>query len=115
MRMLLMGALAAFALSTAYAQTAHAQDEPVAAPSPESRPGDVVVRGAIERPVPTPPGDPRTDAQRMQDVRAWDRCVMQAQSAADTDPTRYQADSPEELCRRNLGMADRTALPVRRN
>ncbi|MGE0829915.1 MAG: hypothetical protein AB7O04_11255 [Hyphomonadaceae bacterium] len=74
---------------------------------------DLVVRGQVDRQIPLPPGDPRTDAQRMRDIRAWDRCVLRAQSAADTDPTRYQAESPEELCASSLGMADRLSLPAR--
>lgn len=109
MRKLLLAALGACAISFA----AYAQQEESAAPPPDD--GGVVVRGAIDRPVPAPPGDPRTQAQRMRDIRAWDRCVTQAQSAGDTDPMRYQAESPEELCSRSLGMAERTAVPAAAN
>jgi hypothetical protein len=61
-----------------------------------------------------PGGDPRSNAERMQDIRAWDRCVMGVQSAAEADPLRPQLETPEEYCRQSLGMADRTSVPVSR-
>jgi hypothetical protein len=79
---------------------------------PPPAPGTIVVPGARE-PTPLPPGDPRTTDQRMADIRAWDRCVMRAQAQmTEGQPGRLQ-DSPEEVCRRALGMADREAIPIR--
>lgn len=104
-----LGFVLAAALSLA--TLAHAQQiDPNAVP-PED-PDTIVVPGRVDRPIPIPPGDPRTTLQRMADIRAWDRCVTSAQSASDTDPTRYQPLSPEEHCRDNLGMANRLAEPV---
>jgi len=82
-----------------------------------SRSGDdeeVVVPGIRERQVPPPGGDPRSNAERMEDIRAWDQCVMRVQSAFDRDPMRPQLQSPEEYCSESLGMADRTAIPQSR-
>lgn len=88
------------------------------APQPQSsaRAGgnDIVVPGQREQQVQPPAGDPRSTAQRMEDVRAWDRCVMEAQSAFESDPMRPQLNTPEEYCRRNLGMASRLAVPESR-
>ncbi len=83
------------------------------APPPEAGdPDDIRVPGQNE-PTPLPPGDPRTGDQRMADIRAWDRCVMRAQAQmTDGQPGRLQ-ESPEELCRRALGMRDRTSPSVR--
>jgi hypothetical protein len=50
----------------------------------------------------------------MSDIRSWDRCVMQAQSMGDSNPTRVQMDSPEDRCRESLGMSDRLAVPESR-
>jgi hypothetical protein len=48
----------------------------------------------------------------MADIRAWDRCILRAQAQmTDGQPGRLQ-ESPEELCRRALGMAEREAIPV---
>lgn len=76
--------------------------------------GDIVVPGQVERQVPVPDGDPRSTAERMADIRAWDRCVMQVQGQASADPMRPQLEMPEDFCREELGMADRTAVPARR-
>ena len=108
MRLVIAGLL----LSAAAFSAAYAQERIPTKPAPQ--PGEVVVRGRVQRPVPPPPGDSRTDAQRMRDVRAWDRCVTRAQSFGDDDPMRYQAQSPEEYCRQQLGMADRLAVPISR-
>jgi hypothetical protein len=75
---------------------------------------EIVVPGAVERQVPAPAGDPRSMAQRMEDIRAWDQCVTAVQSAFDSDPMRPQLELPEEYCARSLGMADRTAVPESR-
>jgi hypothetical protein len=74
----------------------------------------IVVPGQRETQVPPPGGDPRSVAERAEDVRAWDRCVMSAQGAFESDPMRPQLDSPEEYCRNSLGMASRTAMPESR-
>jgi hypothetical protein len=94
-----------------------AQAEPSSAPQ-DSGGGDddngaIVVPGQREMQVPPPNGDPRSAAERMQDVRTWDRCVTDAQ-ATDSDPMRPQFDTPEEYCRQALGMASRTGVPASR-
>jgi len=61
-----------------------------------------------------PQGDPRSNEERMADIRAWDQCVIQVQSAFDADPMRPQLTTPEEYCRDSLGMAERTAVPLSR-
>lgn len=75
---------------------------------------NVVVRGQTERQVEAPSGDPRSTAERMQDVNAWDRCVTRVQAAYESDPMRPQLDSPEEYCRQSLGMRNRDAVPESR-
>ncbi len=75
---------------------------------------DVVVPGQRERQVRPPNGDPRSNAERMQDIRAWDQCVVRVQAAYDRDPMRPQLDTPEDYCRESLGMADRDSIPASR-
>lgn len=85
----------------------------VSAPAPQPPPpppGDIVVPGQVERNLPVT-GDPRPTSVRMEHIRAWDDCVMRAQSMGEDDPTRPQLEQPEDLCRRQLGMAGRTAVP----
>ncbi|MBI1251414.1 MAG: hypothetical protein GC189_08075 [Alphaproteobacteria bacterium] len=108
MQRIFLAALAgALLVSTAFAQ----EDAP--APPPVNGDGSsIIVPG--ERPGPTPPADPRTTRQRMRDIRAWDRCVMQVQRAADDDPLRPQFETPEEHCSQSLGMADRLSVPISR-
>lgn len=84
---------------------------PAPAPQPPRDPNEVTVPGQLERQVPPPQGDPRSTLERMEDIRAWDQCVTEVQSAAESDPLRPQLDSPEEYCRRTLGMASRLAVP----
>lgn len=110
MRRLVSLVFAAFAAAAPLAVSA--QEAP---PPPQGEESEIVVPGVIERPVPTPPGDARSPEQRMRDIRAWDRCVIRAQGIADSDPTRYQAETPEELCRRSLGMNDRLSIPASRD
>ena len=93
----------------------------VAAPPPtqprraQAEPDDtIVVPGQREQQVRPPAGDPRSTAQRMEDVRAWDRCVIAVQSAAESDPMRPELTTPEEYCRQSLGMANRLAVPESR-
>ena len=75
---------------------------------------EVVVPGQRERQVRPPNGDPRSNAERMEDIRAWDQCVIRVQAAYDRDPMRPQLDSPEDYCRESLGMADRGSIPASR-
>lgn len=94
------------------AQVAAVQDDrPVAAGRTSD---EVIVPGQRERQVPAPNGDPRSRAERMQDIRAWDDCVMRVQNAFDADPMSAQLDVPEDYCARSLGMANRTAVPESR-
>lgn len=91
----------------------------VSAPAPTPRPQpqddeDIVVPGEVERQVPPPQGDPRSTAERIEDIRAWDQCVTQVQAAFERDPMRPQLTSPEEYCRQSLGMSGRTAVPESR-
>ena len=90
------------------AQTAGAQA------AGEDEEGAIVVPGQREVQVPPPAGDPRSVAERMEDVRAWDQCITTSQAAFERDPMRPQLDSPEEVCSRTLGMASRTAVPASR-
>lgn len=89
----------------------------VSAPAPSAQrqdDDDIVVPGAVERQVPAPQGDPRSTAERVEDIRAWDQCVTQVQSAYERDPMRPQLELPEEYCSRSLGMASRLAVPESR-
>lgn len=90
------------------------QAQGASAAAPQSANGDVVVPGSRERQVPAPGGDPRSNAERMQDIRAWDRCVMNVQAAGEADPMRPQLTTPEDYCSQSLGMANRTAVPQSR-
>ncbi len=86
----------------------------VPAPPPDRRTSsneEVVVPGTQERQVTPPPGDPRSVSERAADIRSWDACVLRAQAHTSSDPMKPQLDSPEELCRRTLGMRNRTAVP----
>lgn len=90
---------------------APAADRP---PPRRSNDEEVVVPGTITRQIQPPNGDPRTEAERMQDINSWDRCVTHVQAAFESDPMRPQLQSPEEYCSQSLGMADRTAVPISR-
>ena len=95
---------------------------PVAAPSvaapaaerppPRRNDEDIVVPGTPRQI--TPPGDPRTASERMQDINSWDRCVTHVQAAYESDPMRPQLQTPEEYCAQSLGMANRDAIPISR-
>ncbi|MGE0531030.1 MAG: hypothetical protein AB7G40_00670 [Hyphomonadaceae bacterium] len=94
---------------------APAPAQETAAPSrPRSADEDIVVPGQVTTQVPPPAGDPRTNEERRADIRAWDQCVMQVQSAFDSDPMRPQLTTPEEYCSTSLGMSGRTAVPIGR-
>jgi hypothetical protein len=84
-----------------------------ATPNPDDN--GAVVRGQVERQVPAPGGDPRSTAERMQDINAWDRCVTHVQAAYERDPMRPQLQSPEEYCAQSLGMTNREAVPASRS
>ena len=107
---------AAPATAAPSAGTAAASDVAAPAATPEARPSDgsIVVPGTPERPVTPPPGDPRSVSERVEDVRAWDQCVSRAQAQFESDPMRPQLDSPEDVCSRSLGMANRMAVPESR-
>lgn len=81
--------------------------------NPDPDEDEVVVPGQRERQI-TPPGDPRSTSERMEDISAWDRCVMTVQNAYESDPMRPQLDSPEQYCSRSLGMTNRDAVPISR-
>jgi hypothetical protein len=86
-----------------------------AATTPATGGGDeIVVPGGPELQVPPPAGDPRSMAERMEDIRAWDQCVTAVQAAYESDPMRPQLDTPEDYCSRSLGMTGRTAVPESR-
>lgn len=142
MRLLICGAVFAFALSACASNDAPAPTTPAPLPRPPvtenatpatpsgpsvaapgvtlpaerspARDDDISVPGSTERPVVAPEGDPRTESERIRDIRRWDECVMRAQGAGEGDPTRPQLNSPEELCSRSLGMASRRAVPESR-
>ncbi len=88
------------------------------APAPRQeaseRGGDIVVPGGVERQVRPPTGDPRSNIERMEDIRAWDQCVTAVQAAFDSDPMSPQLEMPEDYCARSLGMAGRLAIPESR-
>jgi hypothetical protein len=92
-------------------QVAAVDDRPVVAGRTSD---EVIVPGQRERQVQPPNGDPRSASERMQDIRAWDQCVMRVQNAFEADPMSAQLDQPEDYCARSLGMADRTAVPQSR-
>lgn len=82
--------------------------------APRSGEDEIVVPGQTERQVPAPNGDPRNIIERMEDIRAWDRCVIGEQGAFDSDPMSPRLDTPEDVCRNALGMSDRDAVPESR-
>ncbi|MBL8542207.1 MAG: hypothetical protein JNJ63_00220 [Hyphomonadaceae bacterium] len=84
---------------------------PAERPTPATGDEEVIVPGQREQQVRPPNGDPRSVAQRREDVRNWDTCVLEAQGGRESDPTRPDLTSPEDYCSRTLGMADRTAVP----
>ncbi|HCK84096.1 MAG TPA: hypothetical protein DHW63_06150, partial [Hyphomonadaceae bacterium] len=75
---------------------------------------EIVVPGQVQRQIPPPNGDPRSRAERIEDIRAWDQCVTSVQAAFESDPMRPQLQSPEEVCRTSLGMAARDGVPESR-
>ena len=108
---------------TSPVQTVQAQQPPVAAPSVSVAPpppapraaddADVTVQ-APARQVQAPRGDPRSVSERREDIQRWDTCVMQVQQTYASDPLEPETETPEEVCRRQLGQADRNAVPTSR-
>jgi len=93
-------------------QPSVASNVSVATPTPRPADnGEVVVSGVLPRQVPPPSGDPRSTQERMADIRAWDSCVLHLQARSTSDPMRPQLEEPEDICRRQLGMVSRTAVP----
>jgi len=105
------------------AQTAPAQQPSIAAPSlsvapPPPQPraddnADVTVQ-APARQVQAPRGDPRSVSERREDVQRWDTCVMQVQQTYASDPLEPETETPEEVCQRQLGQANRNSVPTSR-
>lgn len=96
--------------------TAIAQDSGAVIALPPKNPppddGAIVVPGAIDRPVASPDGDPRTPNQRRRDARAYDRCINKAVGRqSDNAVANPVAQDPEEYCRSRLGMANRNDVP----
>ncbi|MFT3728776.1 MAG: hypothetical protein QM759_13210 [Terricaulis sp.] len=82
-------------------------------PTPQD-PNDVIVHGSTpEQQVRPPNGDPRSLAERREDIQNWDHCVMQVM-AQQSDPNQVETQSPEDVCSRRLGQASRNALPQSR-
>ena len=76
--------------------------------------GDVVVHGSVpEQQIQPPNGDPRSIAERREDIRNWDHCVMQVM-AQQGDPNQVESDSPEDICSRRLGQSSRNSVPQSR-
>ena len=100
------------ALPPPVATTTASAPQTRATPDPDD--DGAVVRGQIERQVRPPAGDPRSTAERMQDINSWDRCVTHVQAAYERDPMRPQLQSPEEYCAQSLGMTNREAIPESR-
>lgn len=88
-----------------------APSQPARALSPDD---DIIVPGQVQTQVPAPAGDPRSNEERRADVRSWDQCITQVQSAFDGDPMSAQLTTPEEYCAQSLGMSGRTAVPFSR-
>jgi hypothetical protein len=105
------------------AQQAQLQPPPVAAPSvaapapppppPPANNEDVTVV-APARQIEPPHGDPRSVAERREDIQIWDHCVLQVQQTYAADPLEPETETPEDICRRQLGQANRTAVPTSR-
>lgn len=74
---------------------------------------DVTVQ-APARQVQAPRGDPRSVSERREDIQRWDTCVMAVQQTISSDPLEPVLETPEEVCRRQLGQADRNAVPTSR-
>lgn len=78
---------------------------------PRSDDDDIVVPGQAQEQVIAPEGDFRSRAERVEDIRSWDRCITSVQAVYESDPMRPQLTSPEDYCSQSLGMANRDAIP----
>jgi hypothetical protein len=89
-----------------------AQTQPAAPPAEE--PGVDVVAPTPDLPK-AQPADPRTIQQRASDRRAFERCLLRAQSASD-DSGGYNPLRPDpvELCRQRTGMRTQDSLTTKR-
>lgn len=77
---------------------------------------DVTVEARQNVEVKPPDGDPRNAQERRRDAATYDRCILRAQRRHSDEPGTANpvADTPEEMCRRALGMTDRDSVPATR-
>jgi hypothetical protein len=87
---------------------------PVTPPPPAPDNDTVTVTGPVARQVLPPHGDPRSVAERREDVTNWDHCVMQVQATYQGDPMEPETETPEDVCAHQLGMSNRDAVPASR-
>jgi hypothetical protein len=82
------------------------------APTPATKPGDVVVEPTIERPKP-PDGDPRSNEQRREDRMAFHKCLLQMQGRSG-DSLSYPGLAPDPMtyCQQRTGMANAYDVPA---
>jgi len=83
-------------------------------PPPQADPNADVTVQAPARQLEAPRGDSRSVSERREDMQTWDHCVLAVQQTYESDPTEPVLDTPEEVCRRQLGQANRTAVPAAR-
>jgi hypothetical protein len=89
----------------------------VAAPPPPQQQADPNADVTVQAParqLEAPRGDSRSVSERREDMQTWDHCVLAVQQTYESDPTEPVLDTPEEVCRRQLGQASRTAVPAAR-
>lgn len=87
---------------------------PPPAPQPAADPNADVVVQAPARQLEAPHGDSRSVSERREDMQTWDHCILSVQQTYASDPTEPVLDTPEDVCRRQLGQASRTAVPASR-
>lgn len=108
------GCLGLALTGAAFAQGASSPD-PLTLPGKSSDNNTVTVPGTLERPAPSPDGDPRTPQQRRRDARAFDRCVAKVQDRLEEAHSANPVmDDPEGYCSQRLGMRDRDSVPASR-
>jgi hypothetical protein len=89
----------------------------VAAPPPPQQQADPNADVTVQAParqLEAPRGDSRSVSERREDIQTWDHCILAVQQTYESDPTEPVLDTPEEVCRRQLGQASRTAVPAAR-
>ncbi|MBI3439023.1 MAG: hypothetical protein HY054_10345 [Proteobacteria bacterium] len=74
---------------------------------------DVTVQ-APARQLEAPHGDSRSVSERREDMQTWDHCILAVQQTYASDPNEPVLETPEDVCRRQLGQASRTAIPAAR-